>query len=190
MIFDEMGYPRDTGATDFQDSARLAGMMALVNDPRTPQLFRYVREGWTGLVYLRHPLEKNIYKYSRDQLMCFVAGLHAMKLKAWVDPNYRPENGDILTPSQRDHLLRCYGKKPTILGRIWFHFDIIWSALGDPLAESNQLISMMLVAGPYWVRLWTSLNDEWEKSITDYWCNWRNEPELAEALIKEIKSKW
>lgn len=183
------GYPVDFGSTDGADSARLAGIMWVANHPQKPFLRDYVYHDNNGPVYRRHPVEGNKYKISRDQIAPLFAGLYLSNFQDIVNPNYNPPNGDYISPSVRGHFKRCSGEPDTWLERMWLYLDVVYSAIIDPLAESNQLICMLMVADVRYLRMWCELNDEWEISITKYWNGWRGEPELAELMIKTIKEK-
>lgn len=84
MIFDMHGFPKDKGATDYMDSARLAGLMAmfgLIDGYKLEFYVKYVNGEYVGM---RHPYEganpgempsNNPKNFTRDQLMCLVSGL-------------------------------------------------------------------------------------------------------------------
>ena len=180
------GYPCDSGSTDGQDSARLAGLMRLFKHPDSHKfnLTMYCSE----IGYLRHPVEGNIYKFSRDQAVTLFAGL-SEKCKMFVDPNYNPPNGDWISPSVRGHFKRCAYKPDTWLERQWLWLDVIWSSFINPMAEPNQLICMLMIADPKYLRAWVKWNKKWKLAINAYWCDWRDEKELAALMIKTIESK-
>lgn len=81
MEFDSLGLPKDNGATDWADSARLAGLMAAFDHPMAPPLAHYFIKTESGLKPVRHPTKK-VYPeneprtMSRDQLTCLAAGLY------------------------------------------------------------------------------------------------------------------
>ena len=190
-------YPRDNGSTDFCDSARLAGLLAVFGElqlmPRYFDSFdNPIRCPWSGI---RGDKCANPITMTRDQLIPLIAGYKIsgdilsvadifclLKERHWICPS-----GDILTPSQRDHFKICAGYPPTNLGRFWLNLDILWSAFVDPMAEPNQLICMLMIAGPKYVRRWTFLNRKWRESLRIYWGGWRNEKELAEIIIKKLE---
>lgn len=196
--YDSLGLPKDVGATDFLDSARLAGLLVLFgkNTMMAPPVntLPYVNLSLytNGISYVRHP---NISPFdpliSRDQVVPLFAGMWRQHSSIMVDPNYQPPNKDYISPSVRGHFIRCAGGKAHWYQDLWLVADILWSAYVCPLDEPNQLISMLIVAGPWYLKLWTMLNKQWEKSILDYWCEnqgaWRQEPELAKAMIETIK---
>jgi hypothetical protein len=88
MIFRNF-LPRDNGATDFKDSARLAGLMALFEHPEfgSSHLSRYFVLIYSAkygneLLPVRNPDDSessNPYNFSRDQLIPLAAGLYKMK---------------------------------------------------------------------------------------------------------------
>lgn len=216
MLFDGLGLPKDTGATDKMDSARLAGLMVAINYKSSGiNLDLYTKYGENGvLVATRHPEEvpSNNYKnFTRDQLIPLAAGLKiqgksgtARKLyHAAIDRGYRgqnteadvdgsvkkfPNGADIFTPSHMNHLRMCADEGSSLIGRLWLKLDILFNAKFYPMSEPNQLICMMLIAGPEYVKMWTKLNSKWKDAIREYWSGWRQEPELAEELIAHLNS--
>ena len=185
------GIPRDNGATDLEDSARLAGVLAITGE-MTP-VYRYYTAA-RGLV--RHPASE--LPFTRDQLLC-LAYLH-YKYRTLGSSNtpvqssiesciaFAPNGKDYLNPAHRQHLRICTGGTPSLWGNIWLVGEICWHAFCVPTSESNQLICMLLTSPPMYVNLWKRLNVRWRESINEYWCGWRNEPELATALIKRMEA--
>lgn len=185
MIIDHLGLPKDTGASDLQDSSRLAGIMAVFNHPLAPDCSKYcISPG----KYVRHP-EEYKYTFSRDQAVCLLAGLLAQGRTSYVDPDYKTE-GDVVTPAIRGHFRRCAGKFGTWLGDKWLIVDIYFNAKIAPMNEPNQLICVLMThTDEKYLKMWTDLNKKWKESITEYWCGWRGEPELADLMIKTILYK-
>ena len=209
MIIDSLGLPKDTGASDKMDSARLAGIMALVDHPLAPNLTAYV----VGDMGVRHPQEvpaNNPLNFTRDQLMCLVAGLakqghieackalyEAAKSRHYFAQNSEadypgttkkfPNGRDYLSFSNRMILSICAGNKGNLIGYSWLLMDIVFNAIFTPTRESNQLIAQLLVAGPKWIKLYKLITPKWRQAITDYWCTWRQEPELAKMLIDKLE---
>ncbi len=70
------GYPCDSGSTDGQDSARLAGLMWVFNHhQKIPYMSNYYSfNPVNDLRYLRHPVEGNKTPISRDQIVPLFAG--------------------------------------------------------------------------------------------------------------------
>lgn len=214
MFFDPNGYPRDTGATDYMDSARLAGLMATFGlELKKDILIEYILRDEQGqFVGVRCPNEEpsnNPKNFTRDQLVCLVSGLYfdhkrwtASKLfRAARDRNSRaqnteadypgtvkkfPDGADLLTPSVMDHLRMCADVRPTLLGSLWLKMDIMFNGKFTPMREPNQLICMCMVAGPKYVEMYKKYNPKYAEAIRYYWSGWRGEPELAEHMINVL----
>ena len=218
MVLDHLGLPKDNGASDWADSARLAGLLSLV-DPEFPAYRCQAYVAWDDdscqVVARRHPIStdngaNNWKNFTRDQLMCLAAGLYKADKKYSTDLLYHaarkrwyraqniesdvpgtlkkfPNGADLLTPSHMGHLRRGSGVDATELQDLWLKADIIAHNMLTPLAESNQLICMVVMAGPEFVRLFKQ-NKQWKEAIRLYWCGWRNEPELAEKIINYLES--
>lgn len=186
MKWDELGLPSDNGSTDLQDSARLAGIMVLFDWPQYIDLTHYVVVRNNGYYYVRHP---NEYKYamSRDNSVCLMAGLYKqghemLNMMAKIDGK------DILSPSVKGHRRRCMAQQASWFQDLWLKLDIYWSAYIKPKAELNQLLCMLMVAGPEWVRLFKKHHKSWEDNLLEYWAySFRQEPELAEHIIKKLR---
>mgnify|MGYP000694525597 FL=1 len=188
MIFDRWGLQKPRGASDFQDSAMAAGMWVLFGMEPDVDLSFYTRGRGK---YHRHP---NEYKYtmSRDQTICLFAGLWAQKRFNLVDPGYNTE-GDLVSPGVRGHFKRCARLDSNWFQDAWLMADVYAHAWFNPMGEPNQLIAMMMVADPKFMRMWCRLNKTWRDSILFYWCAgdgaWRGEPELAEKMISVIQER-
>jgi len=179
MRFDELGLPIESSATDKQDSARLAGLMTVVEWPQKIDLIYYCLTGY----YRRHPKEY-IYDFSRDQLVCLLAGLRKSNRNSyWL--TLKANGKDFIPPSVNG--LRTH--KPTFIQRLWAKADVIAHALFTPLSESNQVICIADAYGL--LPLWIKLNKRWRESVTIYWVTSRDvgEPELAEHIIKYVEAK-
>lgn len=210
MIFDSYGLPKDNGATDYMDSARLAAIMCMVQHPLTPNLLMYL----IGNQAVRHPIEvpaNNPLNCTRDQIMCLAVGLHyqghidackalyeAAKERKWYAQNSEydypgttkkfPNGRDYLSFSNRMILKLCAYNKGSMLGYMWLTLDIMFNAIFTATREPNQLIAQLLIAGPKWVKLYKLVTPKWRQAITDYWGGWRAESDLAEMLIKKLES--
>jgi hypothetical protein len=183
MIFDKLDLPKDTGASDLQDSSRLAGIMKLFKWPQYIRINLYVI--YKGK-YVRHPSEYK-YTFSRDQSICLFAGLYTAGYFYLVDPDYKTE-GDLVSPSVRGHFRRCAGLQATWFQDLWLKLDIIYHAIGTPFNEPNQLICMLMIhPDKSYLKMWCKMNKQWKESITEYWCGWRGEPELANLMISSIE---
>lgn len=185
MIFDSRNLPKEIGASDLQDSARLAGIMATFNyyPNGVFDISQYVnlKEGR----YERHPDERR-YDFSRDQSLCLLAGLYSQGFSELVDLKY-VDGVDIFTPAHRGHVKRCQGKKASWFQDLWFWFDVWRASHLDQLGEPNQILCQMMVAAAHgnekFLKYWLKHNVKWRQAIEDYWCGWRGEPELALKII-------
>lgn len=179
MIFDELGLPRDTGASDKEDSARLAGVMCVFEYPgynKIPITY-YLQEK-----YVRHP-EASKYDFSRDQAVPLVAGFWKMGYSWAVNEKY-VVGKDIFSPSVKGHFRHCSGGT-----RSWFQEQFLWVDIFMQRKgqETNQLLCMLMTAGPKWVKRYCKHCPTWELEILDYWDSWRGEAELAQHMIRKIK---
>lgn len=182
-------YPRDNGATDFMDSARLMGMLSV---------FKYqglvLSSYFVGLKVVRCPVSNvdgdqctDHKNFSRDQLVPLIAGYCGVGPYAHIlADNIRfifCPNWDILSPSQLNHIRMCIGKKPSWFGLKWLELDIWYNAKFAPMSEPNQLLCMLMIAGPEYVRKWKSANVSWEKAIRTYWEGFRDEKEVSDLIV-------
>ncbi len=190
MIFDHLGLPKDNGASDLQDSARLAGLLAVFEYPgfNSSKMTFYLHslDTYRSLMYVRHP-EEHIYDFSRDQYICLAAGL-SLRYPDLVDETLITGR-DWLSPSVNGHTRRCQGRSGYWFQNLWLKMDILFHAKFTPLSEPNQVMVMAYKAEPKYLKLWTDYNKQWRESIRLYWCNWRNEPELSEHIIKKIEAR-
>lgn len=182
MIFDSLGLPRPTGACDFNDSAAIAGIMETFSHPTYINLSQYIVID----KYVRHPLESK-YDFSRDQTLCLMAGLWSQKRFHCVDLGF-VKGKDWFSPGHKGHVKRCKNEKANWFQDLWLKAEILFHAKITPLEEPNQMLCMAMVAGPEYVKLWTNNNKQWQRGIRDYFCGWRQEPELAELMIHKISN--
>ena len=182
MQIDSLGLPKDNGATDLQDSARLAGISTAFGYI-TFECDKYVVDG----KYVRHPLEVK-YDFSRDQAICLMAGLAAINRQDLIDPKYITGK-DILSPSVKGYIRTLKGQSPNILQNLWLTFDIMWAAYVKPDAELNQLLCMLIVAPPKYLRLFTKHHKTWDQNVTEYWSGWRDERGLGQHIIETVMLK-
>ena len=108
MVFNHNNFPKPAGATDWMDSAHLAGMMALVKHPAMSSdlIRKYVVYVDGQLKGVRCPEDAsglcpaNPNNFTRDQLIPLVAGLYKMGrqdevkalLRLAIDSHYRAQN--------------------------------------------------------------------------------------------------
>lgn len=191
MIFDKSGLPRDNGASDFNDSARLAGLLAVFEWPCSIDFGYYVKHNPTR--YVRHPKEYK-YDFSRDQAICLMAGISKICDPFWefkrfsINKNYI-DGKDWFSPSQNGHVRICRGLKSHWYQNLWLWLDVLWSCYVQPLAEPNQLLCMMIVhPDKKYLKFWLKHNKKWKESINLYWRDsFRNEPELAKHMIEFLE---
>lgn len=188
MKFDSLGLPQENGATDLQDSARLAGIMTAFNWPRKIELREYFIFEGRRHIYVRHPLERK-YDFSRDQFICLAAGFRAQDRQFYVNSSF-VTGKDFLSPSVKGHEARCQGASANWFQDLWLYADILYHAKVTPLGEPNQLLCMMRRADRKFIRFWVNQNKQWAESILNYWCQgpgaWRGETELAHHIISEV----
>lgn len=215
MIFDSNGLPKDTGATDFMDSARSAGMMATFGHPSMNKdlISKYVINHDQAVRYPfidpYNAASNNPKNFTRDQLNCLASGLYSMGrsdlcellLEAAEKRLYFaqdteadvvgstkkfPNGPDPLWPDSMNNLRMCAGQKSTLLGKAWLLVSIVYNAKFDQMGEPNQLMCMCKVAGPMYVKLLRKLNPKLDDAIRSYWVA-RQESAFAEFLIDNFK---
>lgn len=187
------GYPRDNGATDMMDSSRLAGVLSVFKFPGFFISYYFidnkvVRCRVSEVLSDQCADHKN---FSRDQLVPLIAGYYYAFPSTGYYANLVYENirfifcpnWDILSPSQLNHVRVCAGKKPNWFGLKWLELDIWYNAKYSPLAEPNQLLCMLMVAGPKYVQKWKQSNPQWEKAIRTYWEGFRDEKEVSDHVV-------
>ncbi len=177
------------GASDFEDASMFNGLLVLFGFAKV-DLTQFIEQNSKSenSRYVRHPYGTK-YLFSRDQYLCLAAGMAKTMptnvVESWIDGK------DLFSPANYGHMKRCKGSKPNWFQNLWLKAEILFHAKFTPLNEPNQLIAMMMVAGPEYLKLWTKNNSQWERSIKKYWCDedghWRNEREFAEHMIKVIK---
>lgn len=200
MIFDSHGLPRDTGATDFADSARLAGLIATFGHPAmtADKIALYVIAD-QGVRYpfqdpMGNPSSNNPKNFTRDQLICLAAGLKtlrrpdlALKLyraaqdRWWRGQNTEadvvgstkkfPNGADLLGPDVMSHLKNCADQGTTFFGNVVLVASIMFNAYVKPMSEPNKIMCLCKIAGPKYVKLLRRLNPKLDDAIREYWCS-------------------
>ena len=189
MKLDEYGLPRENGATDWQDSARLAGILNVFSI-RYFNMLQYVTHDFKfkhHKRYVRHPYERK-YDFSRDQAVCLMAGLYFTNNCNLVNKNFI-DGKDWFSPSHNGHVRICQGLKPRWHQKLWLWLDVFWACYVKPMAEPNQLLCMLMVADIKYLTFYVRRNKKWKEAIQNYWCGWRNEPEIAEQMISKIRNR-
>jgi hypothetical protein len=127
---------------------------------------------------------------SRDQMVCSYAGYKKDgAILCESDYSWFAPNGDILFwPSVRNHFKICCRQKPSWIGFQFLKLDIWYNAHFAAHSEPNQLICMLMTAGPEYVRRWKKANTLWKEAIQLYWNPWR-EPDgkLAQLMIDTLE---
>lgn len=189
MIFDNLGLPKDNGADDFADSARLAGILTVFEWPQKVDLKFYLQskvpKNDITTIYVRHPLERK-FDFSRDQTIPFIAGLYKQGLWYCVSEKY-VDGKDWFSPSHKGHIRRCKAEKANWFQDLWLWIDVLWASFVAQMEENNQLLSILMIADVKYLKFYTKYNKLWEANVKSYWCNWRNEKELAEHIINKVK---
>ena len=191
MIFDTLGLPKENGASDLQDSARLAGIMVTFGyEPNGPiPLERYLIKENDRRVYCRHPSERK-YNFSRDQTLCLVAGYGTKNLRHFVSQRF-VDGRDIFSPAHKGHLARCRGEKATWFQDLFFWGAVWYSATLNQLDEPNKMLCMLMMADKKFMKYYLKTNKQWRQAILNYWCEndgaWRGEPELAAHMIAVLE---
>lgn len=190
MRWDSLNLPIDNGASDRQDSARLAGILAVFDWPQYIPLHIYFREG--DKKYVRHP-EEDKYDFSRDQAICLMAGFYSESMSHFVKKEY-VDGKDFFSPSHNGHVRICQGLKPRWYQKLWLWLDIIYSCFYQPMGEPNQILCMLMVhPDPRFLKFWLKYNKHWRDAIREYWCEkageWRGERELADHMIHVLGRK-
>lgn len=197
MIFDGRIYKIE-GASDYEDSSMFNGLIALFDyngaaadfwQNRTLRNFiEYDEAGFPfGKRYVRHPYG-TIYLFSRDQTLCLWAGFHKVAMSGSVHKSL-VDGKDVFSPANMGHYRRCRNEEANWFQNLWLKAEILFHSKFTPLDESNQLISMMMVAGDEYLKLWTKMNPRWRESISLYWDSWRKEKDFGDHMIKIIENK-
>lgn len=202
----------DPSYQDGGDSAHRTGIMSLCGSLQDQYNLPMFNE--RGLV-VRHP-EQGVYddprSTSRDQLVPYMAGLYeagmykiaegvALKCRnrGWYAQNVltlglteKPwyMGPDVLMPDVQNHMLDCARMPVTKWGRrvgdAWLLASLVWSTKIKPWDEQNNIICMCIIRGKEWVHRYVSMHPDYIKATTDYWCSWRDQPEIASELLKRI----
>jgi len=182
----------DSRYADGGDTASRMGIWNLCHPENQTPLTAFVR-AWRKLV--RHPYQEewdNPDKTSRDQLVCYVAGADITSCKIARSAYWFNINSDILLPDVQLHLsLRAdHWTKYLwfIPGTINLYLSVLWACFVKPDHELNQLICV--ISSHPWKRWFfrelNSLNPEWSYNLHEYWCEWRDQREICEALMSYV----
>jgi len=101
---------------------------------------------------------------------------------------YRFQNGDLcISPSVRGVLRLAIGLPMRWYHKLWLNIDILWASFIKPLDESNQLLCMLAVVDPKYLKRYCRWNKKWQSAIFAYWQqSWRKESEFSLLLVSRI----
>ncbi len=74
-----------------------------------------------------------------------------------------------------------------ILGIPWFILALLWATRIKPMDEQNQIICQCLTFGRLTTKLYTKLHPDYKAALLEYWGGWRDQIEIATALIDKIE---
>ncbi len=198
MRFDEYGYPCIQGSSDSEDSSHLAGILVITQYTKSIDTRAYVsdiQEHWLAPIEIR-PTSKYIrcknskYNFSRDQAWLLMVALLKQGHKEFVKTNLI-DGKDFIPPSLKGVETIAKRGKPYFWQYLWAKLEVWIHAKLQPLEEPFQTIAACEAYGLY--KFWTDNNKLWRWSIRRYLCEldgaWRNEPELADHVIKYVESR-
>jgi len=100
-------------------------------------------------------------------------------------------NKDFLSPSVRLYFYKKadYGTPAHIfvLGYLDLFLSTLWNGLIETESEKQQFTAICITMGPFWIKFFNKLHPNLEKNITEYYSGWRDQPEIAVALISKMK---
>jgi hypothetical protein len=183
--------PEDKTYSDAGDSASRTGIMALCGSV----LDQDNMNSWTHLC--RHPYDpewSDESKMSRDQLVCFAAGITESPIQWSLLVDIQKLgwfiNKDFLSPSVKLYLNKCTNKKSPwwleILGRANMFVDLIWNTKIKPDGEINQFACMCIVMGPWWSRKLMEWHPCDYANLLIYWGGWRDQIEISTRLTRTL----
>ena len=100
---------------------------------------------------------------------------------------------DILSPSHVGHLIlsariyQLYSILPIYY--LFLLLDLVWNTKAQPKEEQNQFISMLVIAGKPWLKLYKKMHPSYQDNLYSYWCGWRDQKEIADAIISKVEKE-
>ncbi len=182
MILNNDGFLQFTGVSDAEDSPVASCLNELFSIGFKIDAETYIKENG---MYQRCANSK--YLFSRDQTICLFTLLKLQGMEHLVSLD-RVDGKDLFSPSVRGHERRCKGLKASWFQDKWLWLDIWYHATFTPREEPNQLLCMMTIADPKFLKYWCRVNPLWQFSILDYFITWRDEIDLAAIMITKIKA--
>lgn len=197
MIFNENGFPKPNGATDWMDSAHYCGMLYFVEHPEAKKKAYKILDYVYGKELLRCPEDysglcpANPNNCTRDQFIVYLAGINQFKfreiakflLEAAKARDYRaqntekdipgstkkfPDGPDILDPSHIGYMKICAGLKANWFERLWMLAKIKIMSRISPMSEPNNIVVMSIVYG--YANILKKSNPQIFQAIKNYWC--------------------
>jgi hypothetical protein len=180
----------DPSYLDGGDSCARTGIMALESVEDRLLLSAFIDE-FNMLV--RHPDQEewnDHKKTSRDNVVQYSVSIQFSPMLR----NYASKwfiNKDFLTPLVRYYLYKCSGYKAPkwieVLAKVEMYFSMIWNTKIKPDEEMNQFACICIKLG-YANQLVTKHPNVF-RNIRVYWSFWRDQPEIAEVLIRNLLYK-
>ncbi len=198
---------------DGGDSARGVGLMAMAGSKLDQELLPVFM---TADGPVRHPYQPphftNPKNFSRDQLICYMAGLKAAGLTEIAATifkklakraffcfntkdtfNNTPVFPDILLPHTIVGLgLAAKSTTALILAPLMYPLvltDMAYFIIFRKDEESNQSIALYSLYGRPFVKLFNLLHPHLHDNIMSYFSGWRSQPEIGEAIIRYVEQK-
>lgn len=198
---------------DGGDSAHKTGIIAFCNSHRDQQVLHKLEENG---IMRRHPSQapwNNYRNCSRDQLIAYAGGCwragkhdivgrllqqHAERMPPftcqnteddWPGTAKHPPIGDPLLPHDIMYLRICAGQSHAFLdltGQFLLQASIELLELGNT-TEKNQAILQAIVCGR--LDLFTRAHPKWRDDVAGYWSGWREQSQIADALIWVIEKE-
>jgi hypothetical protein len=193
---------------DHGDCAARTGILAMCGSEIDIELIpKFIKGG----LLTRHPTStvntgtaphNDPKSLSRDQLVGWAAGVDFTKIKSLEDAynvqdclyHYAKEgwvNADFLPYDVR--LFLYLKSKLSIpwkiekIGMLWLPVSIWWQCKHNSDHELNQLICVLSKFDKKYMRMMVSHHPDWKKNLRDYYCGWRNLPEMYELLVKFVE---
>ncbi len=195
------------------DSASRTGIMALCGSELDRKLLPLFNNG-KG-VCVRHPTEPDSCdprNFTRDQLLCYVAGLWSANDKIYIKDARKILIAHLLRFGFCQNTHELHTKKAKLAPPDWLHpgniwhlilcsrawylywffpigivcqfIDILWHCYVDSDQELNQIFCVTSVSGLLPFLVW--LHPGFSTNMRRYWCNWRDQKEIYENILKYV----
>lgn len=187
---------------DGGDSASRTGIMALCGSYVDKQLLsKFITNDWK---LVRHPTQdkwNNPKLTSRDQLICWAAGLHNDTTQWLTIREYSKKffiNKDVLPPDVRLFLHLISNKRPSSALKFWGNLflaaHVYYNTKIKPDTEQNQLICMLLALAKVdarydkLLRKYIAQHKTLGTNLLQYWGGtpWRDQVEIFHAMMTAL----